>query len=117
MRLCMTFEKDNVTYIRNEKQMGACATRNREADAGRGEYIAFLDDDFWRSNKISKQVSVLEKYLEYEMIYSDFTLFNENNGKTIKYSDGNKPHSGNVFDDFEGKQFFHSNINSLYSRR
>lgn len=117
MRLCKTFEGDNVKYIRNEKQMGACSTRNRGALAGTGEYIAFLDDDdFWCNNKISKQVSVLEEHPEYGMVYSDFLLINEKSGKTIKNSDNSEPHSGEVFDALMASNFIGSTSIPLMRR-
>lgn len=118
MRLCKQFENDRVKYIRNEKQMGACATRNRGAAAGTGEYIAFLDDDdFWCDSKISKQVSVLERYPEYGMVYSDFILINENTGKAVKNSDKNIPYNGNIFDDLMASNFIGSTSIPLMRRR
>lgn len=44
-------------YIENSGSHGACNTRNIGAQAARGDYLAFLDDDDeWLPNKIEKQM-------------------------------------------------------------
>lgn len=54
-------ENPHVSYIRNEKNMGAAQTRNRGVRLAKGEYIAFLDgDDYWRENKLSKQLDAIQ---------------------------------------------------------
>ena len=47
----------NIKYIKNEKNLGACAARNIGIIHSNGAYIAFLDDDDeWLPNKIEKQI-------------------------------------------------------------
>ena len=54
--------KDNrVRYLCLEKNMGACAARNRGIEASRGEYIAFQDsDDEWHPNKLEVQMKKMK---------------------------------------------------------
>ena len=53
-------EKD-IIYIANEKNSGAQVSRNAGILSSRGDYIACLDDDdIWDSEKIKKQVALME---------------------------------------------------------
>ncbi len=52
---------DRIKYIKLEKNMGACAARNRGIDVSEGEYIAFHDsDDIWHNDKLEKQLAFLQ---------------------------------------------------------
>ena len=51
-----------VRYVRQEKNQGACAARNRGVAMAKGEYIAFQDsDDAWEPDKLEKQLRCLEE--------------------------------------------------------
>lgn len=55
-------KEDRVRYIRNEKNMGAAASRNRGVQLAHGAYIAFLDaDDWWDAGKLKKQLALMEE--------------------------------------------------------
>ncbi|MGM9972620.1 MAG: glycosyltransferase family 2 protein [Clostridiaceae bacterium] len=48
--------------LRNEKNSGVAASRNRGVRAAAGRYIAFLDsDDWWEEGKLSKQLSLMKR--------------------------------------------------------
>ena len=53
-------ERDqSVTYLRNERNLGLPATRNRAAEAARGEFIAMLDaDDRWGPTHLETALDV-----------------------------------------------------------
>lgn len=57
------YRKDpRVRYVKNERNLGAAATRNRGVEMSRGKYVAFLDaDDWWEAGKLKAQTERMEK--------------------------------------------------------
>ncbi|HRA43198.1 MAG TPA: glycosyltransferase, partial [Gammaproteobacteria bacterium] len=59
---------------------GAASPRNHGIRLAEGKYIAFCDDDdLWMSDKIEKQVCVLEERSEYSLCYTKMLRFDEVN--------------------------------------
>ncbi len=54
-------QDDRIIYLKNERNMGPSATRNRGVQQAKGEYIAFLDaDDYWVQEKLSRQLELIQ---------------------------------------------------------
>jgi len=52
----------NIQLIRLQTNHGAAFCRNKAISLAKGEYIAFLDsDDFWAKDKLSTQISFMQK--------------------------------------------------------
>lgn len=52
----------HIRYICHESNKGLAAARNTGLSMANGEYIAYLDDDDeWKSNRLEKQISLLEE--------------------------------------------------------
>ncbi len=62
--LCEYQRIDNrVRVYKNEENKGVSYTRNFGISKAESDYVAFLDsDDMWRNDKLSQQISILEKY-------------------------------------------------------
>ncbi len=65
-------------YIQNKENCGSAESRNRGICAVKGKYVTFLDDDDkYMPEKISRQVSHMEKWgVDYSI--TDLALYNEN---------------------------------------
>lgn len=67
--------KDKLKVI-SQKNAGVSSARNKGVDAASGDIIAFIDqDDFWRLDKISKQVSCLDKDENISFVFSNFKRY------------------------------------------
>lgn len=61
-RVLIPYGQDGrVRVFKNEKNLGAAASRNRGVKEARGNYVAFLDsDDYWAPGKLKKQLQLLK---------------------------------------------------------
>jgi glycosyltransferase involved in cell wall biosynthesis len=64
--------------IRNSRNLGIPATKNKALGLATGEYIAFLDqDDIWLPNKIEAQLSILTQQANIGLMASAVYFINE----------------------------------------
>lgn len=62
-----------IHYVKNQKNIGVAASRNRGVSLAKYDYVAFQDsDDVWRIDKLEKQISFLCNNREYDMVYCSF---------------------------------------------
>lgn len=78
--LINNYKDKRIKLIKLNKNRGVAFSRNKGIDMSTGSFIAFIDsDDFWKRDKIKKQVNFIKKN-DYTFIYSDYTFYK--NGKT-----------------------------------
>jgi len=76
----------NLNLFINKKNIGVSMSRNKGIKKSKGYYIAFLDsDDFWKKNKLKKQIKFMEKNsLDFSFTAYDILKSNKTVKKEIK---------------------------------
>lgn len=70
-------KEHNFKYIVQENK-GVSVTSNKGLFLSNGEYFCLLaSDDYYYTNKISKEVEFLQNHKEFAMVYSDFCFVDE----------------------------------------
>ena len=99
-------EDPRITYLVNEENVGACASRNRAIKNSLGEFVMYVDDD---DELLAECVEKrLEKFTapEIGLVYGDCYTINEETGEK-KLSNQDK-YSGNVFDELIKNNFVYA---------
>jgi glycosyltransferase involved in cell wall biosynthesis len=82
----------------SQKNSGVCAARNRGVQEATGQYICLMDhDDYWYSDKISRQINAFNEHPETGIVYSDFFLWHPDSSGVFP-----KPESLNEKSDEDG---------------
>ncbi len=72
-----------IRFIINKKNLGVALSRNKGMLGSKGYYIAFLDsDDYWKNNKIIKQINFMKKN-SLDLSYTAYDILKNN--KKIKH--------------------------------
>ena len=60
-----SYDDPRIVYLKNERNLGITASRNRLIDMAKGEYLAILDhDDICRPERLAKEVAYLDAHPE-----------------------------------------------------
>lgn len=100
----------NITFLKNETNLGYCKTFNRALAVSKGEYIIDLSaDDELKPNRVSSGVETLSRMgTEYGVSFSDAEYINEQGKILSKHSD-RFPHtsvpSGDIYRDVIERYF------------
>ncbi len=80
-----------------QKNSGPAVARNRAIFEAQGQYLAFCDsDDIWESNKLEKQMKVIEKYPDCGLIGTNGIFINENNEYLNRHISEDRVYKGDI---------------------
>lgn len=78
-------QNDNITLLKNKKNMGLAYSLNRCLKVSKGRYIARLDsDDICLPTRFEKQVEFLGKNKQFDLVGSSAILYDETGDKAIR---------------------------------
>lgn len=72
---------DQVSYIKHQKNEGACAARNTGLQNSKGYFVAFLDDE-WLPQKIEKQLEGFSND-NIALVFCGYQAIDDNTNKLI----------------------------------
>ncbi len=73
-----------IIFVKNKKNLGRGATRNKAISIARGEYIAILDaDDIALPNRLEEQTTYMQQYKNVDLLFSWVYIIDEH-GKILK---------------------------------
>lgn len=85
--IALSYKDDRIKYFRNEINESLGTARNKAIIEAKGDYIAFLDtDDFWLSDKLTKQIRSIENIPNVGLVYSDFYFLYQESNIVKQYS-------------------------------
>ena len=88
-QLVENIHDDRISYYYVKNNSGAAAARNYGIERAEGEYIAFQDsDDYWHSDKLEKQMKVMESNPDIGFVFHAIRYDGDDNSRTEASSDG-----------------------------
>ena len=92
----LKFKDKRFNYFLSRRHDKLYKARNLAIKKTKGEYICFLDtDDIWKSSKLKKQVSFLNKNKKVALVYTDYLIMK--NSKNVGKASKSKPlYSGKI---------------------
>lgn len=76
IKIIKNIKSDKIVFLKNERNIGVSATRNKGFSIAKGKYIALMDsDDISPLYRIEKQVEFLENNIEYGLVGGHYESF------------------------------------------
>lgn len=82
IEIIKSYNDKRIKIIESKENVGAAESRNKGIDAATGDYLCFIDsDDFWKLNKIEKQVRFINNK---EFIYAGYSYYKKGRTHSVK---------------------------------
>lgn len=82
VEIIKSYNDKRIKLIESKENVGAAESRNKGVKEATGNYICFIDsDDFWKLNKIEKQVRFIKNK---EFIYAGYTYYKKGRTHNVK---------------------------------
>lgn len=76
--------KNHIRILRNTRNIGAAASRNRGVREARGTWIAFLDsDDIWHPDKLMKQIKLVVRKKDADIVFTGSSFIQNGTEKRL----------------------------------
>ena len=96
-KIIAKFSDKRIKYFKSTKFNRLYKSRNLAIQNAKGEFISFLDtDDLWQKNKLEKQMNFFSKNEDFEIVYSNYYIYDESKKKKFIKFKKNLP-SGIIF--------------------
>ena len=81
-KIITKFPDKRIKYFKSKKFNRLYKSRNLAIQNANGEFISFLDtDDLWQKDKLEKQINFFSKNKDYEIVYSNYNIYDESKKK------------------------------------
>lgn len=82
IEIIKSYNDKRIKLIESKENLGAAESRNKGVKEATGNYICFIDsDDFWKLNKIEKQVRFIKNK---EFIYAGYSYYKKGRTHNVK---------------------------------
>jgi len=81
-KIITKFLDKRIKYFKSKKFNRLYKSRNLAIQNAKGDFISFLDtDDLWQKDKLEKQINFFSKNKDYEIVYSNYNIYDESKKK------------------------------------
>ena len=81
-KIITKYPDKRIKYFKSKKFNRLYKSRNLAIQNAKGDFISFLDtDDLWQKDKLEKQINFFSKNKDYEIVYSNYNIYDESKKK------------------------------------
>ena len=97
VKIVKNLNDKRIKIFKSKKHLKLYHARNEAIKHSKGKFIAFIDcDDWWKKNKLKKQINLFEKDKSIDLVYTNLFIFNNSKKNSTIFSN-EKLKSGLIF--------------------